>query len=61
MKARDGNVELLRLVLMFFICMIHAVGYVDARWCHWLTNVSFVGVLGFVLISGFYGLRFSVA
>ena len=61
MKARDGNVELLRLVLMFFICMIHAVGYVDARWCHWLTNVSFVGVLGFVLISGYYGMRFSVA
>ena len=61
MKSRDGNVELLRLVLMFLICMIHAVGYVDARWCHWLTNVSFVGVLGFVLISGYYGMRFSVA
>ena len=59
MKARDGNIEFLRIVLMFFICMIHAVGYVDARWCHWLTNVSFVGVLGFVLISGFYGMRFS--
>lgn len=60
MKARDGNIELLRLVLMFLICMIHAVGYVDARWCHWLTNVSFVGVIGFVLISGFYGMRFSL-
>lgn len=59
MKARDGNIELLRLVLMFLICMIHAVGYVDARWCHWLTNISFVGVIGFVLISGFYGMRFS--
>ena len=61
MKTRDGNIELMRLVLMFFICMIHAVGYVDARWCHWLTNISFVGVLGFVLISGYYGMRFSVA
>lgn len=61
MKGRDGNIELLRVVLIFFICMIHAVGYVDARWCHWLTNVSFVGVLGFVLISGFYGMRFSAA
>lgn len=45
---------------MFLICMIHAVGYVDARWCHWLSNISFVGVLGFVLISGFYGMRFSM-
>ena len=61
MKARDGNIEALRLVSMFLICMIHAVGYVDARWCHWLSNVSFVGVLCFVLISGFYGMRFSVA
>ena len=52
--------ELLRLFLMFLICMIHAVGYVDARWCHWLSNISFVGVLGFVLISGFYGMRFSM-
>ena len=60
MKARENNVELLRLVLMYLICMIHAVGYVDARWCHWLTNVSFVGVLGFVLISGYYGIRFSL-
>lgn len=60
MKARENNVELLRLVLMYLICMIHAVGYVDARWCHWLSNVSFVGVLGFVLISGYYGIRFSL-
>lgn len=44
---------------MFLICMIHAVGYVPARWDHWLTNICFVGVLGFVLISGFYGIRFS--
>lgn len=61
MKLRDGNIEVLRLVSMFLICMIHAVGYVDARWCHWLSNVSFVGVLVFVLISGFYGMRFAVA
>lgn len=59
MKVRDGNIEVLRLVSMFLICMIHAVGYVDARWCHWIVNVSFVGVLVFVLISGFYGIRFS--
>lgn len=60
MKTRDGNIEVLRLVAMFLICIIHAVGYVDTRWCHWLSNVSFVGVLVFVLISGFYGMRFSL-
>ena len=61
MRKRDGNIELLRIVLMYLVCLIHAVGYVDARWCHWLTNISFVGVLGFVLISGFYGMRFSLS
>ena len=44
---------------MYMICMIHAIGYVDSRWTHWLVNVCFAGVPGFVLISGFYGLRFS--
>lgn len=61
MKHRDGNIDLMRLIFMFFICLIHAVGYVDARWTHWLANISYVGVAGFVLISGFYGIRFSVS
>ena len=61
MSSRDSRIDCLRLVLMFMICMIHAVGYVDSRWTHWLTNVCFSGVLGFVLISGFYGIRFSLS
>lgn len=59
MRKRDLNIELMRLVLMYLICMIHAVGYVPARWDHWLTNICFMGVLGFVLISGYFGIRFS--
>ena len=44
---------------MFLICLIHSVGYLPARYCHWLSNISYVGVVGFVLISGYYGIRFS--
>lgn len=54
-QKRDSRMDLLRLVFMFMICMVHAVGYENTRWCHWLTNISFAGVLGFVLISGYYG------
>ena len=58
-QKRDSRMDLMRLVFMFMICMVHAVGYENTRWCHWLTNISFAGVLGFVLISGYYGIRFS--
>lgn len=58
-QKRDSRMDLMRLVFMFMICMVHAVGHENARWCHWLTNISFAGVLGFVLISGYYGIRFS--
>jgi len=56
---RDTRTDLMRLVFMFMICLVHAVGCDDSRWTHWLTNVSFAGVIGFVLISGYYGIRFS--
>ena len=58
-QKRDTRMDLMRLVFMFMICLVHAVGYESARWCHWLANISFAGVLGFVLISGYYGIRFS--
>ena len=61
MKTRDGNIDLLRLVCMFLICLIHSVGYLPARYCHWLSNISYVGGVGFVLISGYYGIRFSIS
>lgn len=49
----------MRLVFMFMICMVHAVGCDSSRWTHWLTNLCYSGVLGFVLISGYHGIRFS--
>ena len=59
MKLRDTKTDLMRLAFMFMICLVHAVGCDTSRWTHWLTNVSYAGVLGFVLISGYYGIRFS--
>ena len=56
---RDVTIDLMRLVFMYMICMVHAVEYVDSRWAHWLGNICFAGVPGFVLISGYYGMRFS--
>ena len=56
---RDVTIDLMRLAFMYMICMVHAVGCDNSRWTHWLTNISFAGVLGFVLISGYYGIRFS--
>lgn len=57
---RDRAIDLLRCVLMSFICLIHAVGYVDARCNHCLAIISRFAVVGFVLISGYLGVRFSV-
>ena len=59
MQLHDNRTDLMRLVFMFMICLVHAVGCQDSRWTHWLTNISFAGVIGFVLISGYYGIRFS--
>lgn len=56
---RDTTTDLMRFGFMFMICLVHAVGCDNSRWTHWLTNISFAGVLGFVLISGYYGIRFS--
>lgn len=55
---RDANIELMRLIFMYMICMVHAVGYVPERWRLWLTNIAFAGVIGFVLISGYFGIKF---
>lgn len=44
---------------MYLICLVHSIGYVDSRWTHPLVNISFAGVIGFVLISGYCGIRFT--
>lgn len=58
---RDSNIELLKIFSMFLVCLVHAVGYRIERWDFWLANVSYVGVDIFVLISGYYGIRFRLS
>jgi surface polysaccharide O-acyltransferase-like enzyme len=61
MKARDPNIDFMRLMFMFCICLIHSVGYLPSRYAHWLSNLSYIGVVGFVLISGYFGIKFSLS
>lgn len=58
-SGRDTRTDLLRVVFMLMICNVHVYGGDSARWANWLTNLSFTGVLGFVLISGYHGIKFS--
>lgn len=66
---RNSNIELLRFVLMFAICILHllvhgvgikesgaSIGNVDLLLC----ALSLPAVNCFMLISGYYGIRFSV-
>ena len=56
---RNANIELYRCLLMFGICLIHAIGYYGAEW-HWLSSAFMWCVPGFVFITGYFGCRFSV-
>ena len=72
MRERDSNIELLRIVATLFILIVHCNGWFLREWggVSWLTggyaigsariiiqNISCIGVILFVLISGFYGIR----
>ena len=70
--SRDSNIELLRIVATFFIVIVHCNGWLLQMWgvnC-WscgdcmvgiarivVQSISRIGVVLFVLISGFYGIR----
>ena len=57
-KCRDGAVELYRVALMYGICLLHTVNFGGyQKW--WLANVLYTCVVGFVFISGWFGIRFS--
>ena len=58
MKKRNASIELYRCILMFGICLIHAIGYYGAEW-HWLSSAFMWCVPGFVFITGYYGCQFS--
>ena len=62
MKERDSNFELCRLVCMFYIVfyhlIIHVPGLYEAMpWARPLRTIFHIGVVVFVMISGYYGIR----
>ena len=72
MQKRDSNIELLRVVAAFFILIVHCNGWFLMEWggVGWsygglaicsvrslIQSISSIGVVLFVLISGFYGIR----
>ena len=62
MKPRDGNIELLRCVLMFLIVLWHCSmcsSATDFRVAKLLSSFPVFAVDAFVLISGWYGVSFS--
>ena len=59
MKQRNLSVEFLRTSLMFAICFLHAVSQGD-YYCTWLVRLLCPSVCGFVFISGWYGVYFSM-
>lgn len=58
MKKRSASVELFRCLLMYGICLFHSLGQGPYN-IPMLSNLLKCCVIGFVLISGFYGVRFS--
>ncbi len=71
-KQRDSNIELLRIIATLFILIVHCNGWFLIEWGNigWLDKglrigvirsivqcVSSIGVVLFVLISGFYGIH----
>lgn len=66
--SRNSNHELLRLVAMYMIVLIHANMYLSRfctgstfRVCNGIVNgICNIGVSCFILISGYYGVRFTI-
>lgn len=72
-QNRNSNVELFRVALMIAICvwhtMVHGFGYVyiscgediQIPWTRWLVMTLTVPAVDcFMLLSGYYGIRFSI-
>ncbi len=67
MKVRNSNHELLRLAAMYMIIFIHANMYLNHFYTggHWnllngiVNGICNAGVTCFVLISGYYGIKFN--
>lgn len=62
MKQRDTSVEFFRCLMMFGIVLLHAVtlcGWKEARYNPWIASPLMACVDAFVIISGYYGIKFS--
>lgn len=59
-KPRDGAIELYRAFLMFGICLVHACGNTGEPSSVYLDRMLRACVPGFVFISGWFGMRFSL-
>lgn len=70
---RDSNMELLRIIAMFLVMMIHTtqtihypefdgkeISSVEFGFVSLLRSISFIAVNVFVLLSGWYGIRFTI-
>ena len=57
-SKRDTAIELYRVMLMFGICLLHAIGN-SAEPKVWMQNILASCVVGFVFISGWFGIKFT--
>jgi len=55
---RNPSIELYRCLLMYGICLLHAVTQCGHN-VPWLANVLTTCVVGFVFISGWFGVKFT--
>ena len=57
-SKRNIGLDLFRIVMMFGICLIHASAQGEYRSAR-LANIASPSVVGFAMISGYFGLRFA--
>lgn len=57
-KQREANIEVYRVALMFGICLLHTIGF-GGYAAPWMQNILSSCVVGFVFISGWFGVKFS--
>ena len=58
-RVRNSGIELFRALLMFGICMCHSVGAGGYIWAP-LRNVCMMCTVGFIFITGWFGIHFSL-
>lgn len=56
---RNSAIELYRCLLTFGIVILHVIGFYGNEW-HWLSSAFVWCVPGFVFISGYFGITFSI-